>query len=90
MIVVCFIGIGICVLVLMSGEATPPPPEGDNMSTTSVQLAQMLREDEKSRRRFRIEHGLSSTRHGTRIPHKRHGDVKGNKGNSRARGWDNV
>lgn len=60
------------------------------MSTTSVQLAQMLRDDERSRRRARAEHRQSIASYSPRVPHKRIGDVKGNKGNSRARGWDNV
>lgn len=86
MIVICLIGIGICVLVLMSEEATPPPSEGDTM--TNAQIAQMLHDDETARRRLRTEQGRSIASYSPRVPHKRHTDVKGNKGNARSGGWD--
>lgn len=88
MIVICLIGIGICILVLCSSDGNKAADEGDTM--TNAQLAEMIRENEKDRRRERFEAGLTSAQHGTRIPTKRYGQVKGNKGNSRARGWDNI
>lgn len=86
MIVWLLIGIGVCVLVLCSSDGNNAADEGDTM--TNAQIAQMLRDDETDRRRVRVEQGRSIASYSPRVPHKRHTDTKGNKGNSRARGWD--
>ena len=55
---------------------------------TNAALAQMIDDDEKARRRLRAEQGRSIASYSPRVPHKRHTDVKGNRGNQRARGWE--
>jgi len=79
MIVVVLLGIGICLLVLMKGN-DQTPSEGDTVMTNQ-QIADMIRDNEKARRRECFERG---TGYGTRIEHRRSSDVRGNKGNQRA------
>ena len=51
---------------------------------TTKEIQDMLRQSELERVRDRLTH----TPNNLKVPHKRHGRVKGNKGNARAKGWD--
>lgn len=82
MIVIVLLGIGICLLVLMKGN-DQTPSEGDT-PMTNQQIADMIRDNEKARRRERFERGTGYGQYGTRIDHRRSSDVRGNKGNQRA------
>jgi hypothetical protein len=84
MIVIVLLGIGICLLVLMEGKGDKRPAQKETPDMTSQQIADMIRDNEKTRRRERFERGTGYGQYGTRIDHRRSSDVRGNKGNQRA------
>lgn len=77
-------GITIGFLVLMEGKGEQRPSQKETPEMTNQQIADMIRDNEKARRRERFERGTGYGQHGTRIDHRRSSDVRGNKGNQRA------
>jgi hypothetical protein len=84
MIVVTLLGIGICLLVLMEGKGEKRPAQKETPDMTNQQLADMIRDNEKARRRERFERGTGYGQFGPRVEGRRNTDVRGNKGNQRA------
>lgn len=86
MIVLVLMGIGIGFLVLMQGK-DQSPPEGDTTAMTNLQIASMLADDEKARRRARFESGIGPAQWGQRVESRKRPTRAASKASIRREQW---